>query len=166
MHQKQYNFSPVIRREIERELDEMLAKDVVEPSHSPWCSPVLIVKKPNGENRLCLDSRQLNKVTKRDTYPLPRVSNILDNLKNAKFLSTIDLKSAFWQISLDEASKEKTAFAVPGRGLFHFKVMPFGLVNASQTQQRLMDILFHALEGRVWAYLDDIVICSASFGEP
>lgn len=165
IHQKQYNFSPVIRREIERELDEMLAKDVVEPSHSPWCSPVLIVKKPNGENRLCLDSRQLNKVTKRDTYPLPRVSNILDNLKNAKFLSTIDLKSAFWQISLDEASKEKTAFAVPGRGLFHFKVMPFGLVNASQTQQRLMDILFHALEGRVWAYLDDIVICSASFEE-
>lgn len=165
IHQKQYNFSPIVKQAIEKELDEMLATDVVEPSCSPWCSPVLIVKKPNGENRLCLDSRQLNKVTKRDTYPLPRVANILDNLRNAKFLSTIDLKSAFWQIQLEQGSKEKTAFAVPGRGLFHFKVMPFGLVNASQTQQRLMDILFHAEDDKVWAYLDDIVICSATFEE-
>ncbi|KAG6438737.1 hypothetical protein O3G_MSEX000180 [Manduca sexta] len=165
VHLKQYNFSPVIRKEIEKELDEMLDKDVVEPSYSPWCSPLVMVRKPNGGNRLCLDSRQLNKVTKRDTYPLPRVSSILDNLRNAKFLSTIDLKSAFWQIELEENSKEKTAFAVPGRGLFQFKVMPFGLVNASQSQQRLMDILFHALEGKVWAYLDDIIVCSENFDE-
>lgn len=165
IYQKQYNFSPVIRKEIERELDDMLEKDVVEPSHSPWCSPIVLVKKANGSNRLCLDSRQLNKVTKRDTYPLPRVSAIIDNLRNARFLSTIDLKSAFWQIELEEASKEKTAFAVPGRGLFHFKVMPFGLINASQSQQRLMDILFHVLEGKVWSYLDDIVVCSNTFDE-
>lgn len=164
-YQKQYQFSPVVKKEIEQELDDMLEKDVVEPSYSPWCSPIVIVKKQNGSNRLCLDSRQLNKVTKRDTYPLPRVSSILDNLRNAKYLSTIDLKSAFWQIQLEKSSKEKTAFAVPGRGLFHFKVMPFGLVNASQSQQRLMDILFHALEGKVWAYLDDIVVCSETFDE-
>lgn len=165
IYQKQYNFSPIIRKEIERELDDMIEKDVVETSYSAWCSPVLIVKKPNGDNRLCLDSRQLNKVTKRDTYPLPRVSSILDNLRNARYLTTIDLKSAFWQIELDDCSKEKTAFAVPGRGLFHFKVMPFGLVNASQSQQRLMDILFHSLDGKVWAYLDDIVVCSENFEE-
>lgn len=165
VHQKQYNFSPVIKAEITKELDKMLRNDVVEPSHSAWCSPVLLVKKPNGDNRLCLDSRQLNKVTKRDTYSLPRVTTVIDNLRNAKFLTTIDLNSAFWQIPLDESSKEKTAFAVPGRGLFHFKVMPFGLVNASQTQQRLMDILFHSNDDKVWAYLDDIVICSATFEE-
>jgi hypothetical protein len=165
VHQKQYNFSPVVKAEIEKEVDKMLADDVIEPSYSSWCSPVLIVKKPNGENRLCLDSRQLNRVTKRDTYPLPRVSNIIDNLRNARFLSTIDLKSAFWQIPLDDTSKEKTAFALPGKGLFHFKVTPFGLVNASQTQQRLMDILFHSSEDKVWAYLDDIVICSSTFDE-
>lgn len=165
IHQRQYNFSPVIKKAIEKELDEMLAMDVVEPSHSSWCSPVLIVKKPNGDNRLCLDSRLLNRVTKRDTYPLPRVSNIIDNLRNARFLSTIDLKSAFWQIPLEEESKQKTAFAIAGRGLFHFKVMPFGLINASQTQQRLMDVLFHAEEDKVWAYLDDIVICSTTFEE-
>ncbi|CAH0726940.1 unnamed protein product, partial [Brenthis ino] len=138
IYQKQYNFSPVIKKQIERELDDMLSKDVVEPSHSPWCSPIVLVKKADGTNRLCLDSRQLNKVTKRDTYPLPR---------------------------LEDSSKEKTAFAVPGRGLFHFKVMPFGLVNASQTQQRLMDMLFHVLDGKVWAYLDDIVVCSETFDE-
>lgn len=165
VRQKQYNFSPVIREQIEKELDEMLEKDVVEPSYSAWCSPVLIVKKPNGENRLCLDSRQLNKVTKRDTYPLPRVSAIIDNLKNARFLSTIDLKSAFWQLPLDIDSKEKTAFAVTGRGLFQFKVMPFGLVNASQSQQRLMDILFQSHEDKIWAYLDDIIVCSETFEE-
>lgn len=165
IYQKQYNFSPVIKKEIEKELDDMIAKDVVEPSRSPWCSPIVLVKKPNGSNRLCLDSRQLNKVTKRDTYPLPRVSSILDNLRNSKFLTTLDLKTAFWQIELIDTCKEKTAFAVPGRGLFHFKVMPFGLVNASQTQQRFMDILFHALDGKVWAYQDDIVICSETFLE-
>ncbi|KAG6438878.1 hypothetical protein O3G_MSEX000297, partial [Manduca sexta] len=165
VHQKQYNFSPVIKKQIEKELDDMLQKDVVEPSYSAWCSPILIVKKSNGDNRLCLDSRQLNKITKRDTYPLPRVSAIIDNLKNARFLSTIDLKSAFWQIPLDDASKEKTAFAVAGRGLFQFKVTPFGLVNASQSQQRLMDILFQSHEDKIWAYLDDIIVCSESFEE-
>lgn len=165
VHQKQYNYSPVVKAEISKELDKMLRDDVVEPSHSAWCSPVLLVKKPNGDNRLCLDSRQLNRVTKRDTYPLPRVSTVIDNLRNAKFLTTIDLNSAFWQIPLEDNSKEKTAFAVPGRGLFHFKVMPFGLVNASQTQQRLMDILFHSDEDKVWAYLDDIVICSSTWEE-
>lgn len=165
VYQKQYNFSPAIKKQIEKEIDDMLRNDVIEPSISPWCSPVLLVKKPNGDNRLCLDSRQLNKVTKRDTYPLPRVTTIIDNLRSARYLSTLDLKSAFWQIPLEENSKEKTTFAVPGRGLFQFKVMPFGLVNASQTQQRLMDILFQAHEARVWAYLDDIVICTSTFEE-
>ncbi|CAF4911589.1 unnamed protein product [Pieris macdunnoughi] len=165
IYQKQYNFSPIIRKQIETELDEMLAKDVVEPSYSPWCSPIVLVKKPNGTNRLCLDSRHVNKVTKRDTYPLPRVTMILDNLRNSRYLSTFDLRTAFWQIELEDSSKEKTAFAVPGRGLFQFKVMPFGLVNASQTQQRLMDILFHELDGKVWAYQDDIVISSETFDE-
>lgn len=165
IYQKQYPYSPAIKKQIEEELDEMLRKDVVEPSYSPWCSPIVMVPKSSGSKRLCLDSRQLNKVTKRDTYPLPRVSAVIDNLRNAKFLSTIDLKSAFWQIPLEETSKEKTAFAVPGRGLFHFKVMPFGLVNASQSQQRLMDMLFQSKDEKVWAYLDDIVICSSTLDE-
>lgn len=89
--QKPYCFSPAIKKQLETELDDMLSKDVVEPSYSPWCSPVVLVKKPSGDNRLCLDSRQLNKLTKRDTYPLPRVTSIIDNLRSAKFLTTLDL---------------------------------------------------------------------------
>lgn len=164
VNQRQYPFSPHIMKELEAEIDEMLENDVIEPSYSSWRSPVLLVKKSSGKNRLCLDSRQLNRLTKKDSYPLPRVTTILDNLKNAQFLSTLDLKSAFWQIPLDEASKEKTAFGVAGKGLFQFKVMPFGLSNASQTQQRLMDKLFPPEdEGKIFTYLDDIVVCNRTF---
>lgn len=162
--QRQYPFAPPIMREIEKEIQDMLDMGVIEPSYSSWRSPVLIVKKATGKNRLCLDSRQLNKITKKDSYPLPRVTTILDSLRNAKYLSTIDLRSAFWQIPLDESSKEKTAFGLAGKGLYQFKVMPFGLVNASQTQQRLMDRLFPPeFEGQIFSYLDDIVISNDSF---
>lgn len=162
--QRQYPFAPPIMKELEDEIQDMLRNDVIELSHSAWRSPVLLVKKASGKNRLCLDSRQLNKITKRDSYPLPRVSTIIDGLKNARFLSTIDLRSAFWQTPLEESSKEKTAFGLAGKGLYQFKVMPFGLCNASQTQQRLMDRLFSPkFEGGIFAYLDDIVICNNSF---
>lgn len=161
---RQYPFAPPIMAELEKEIQDMLDNDVIEPSFSSWRSPVLLVKKSSGKNRLCLDSRQLNKVTVKDSYPLPRVTTILDSLKNARFLSTIDLRSAFWQIPLEEASKEKTAFGLAGKGLYQFKVMPFGLSNASQTQQRLMDRLFTTeFESRIFTYLDDIVICDDSF---
>lgn len=164
--QRQYPFAPPIMRQLEAEIEDMLCKDIIEPSHSSWRSPVLLVKKASGENRLCLDSRQLNKVTKKDSYPLPRVSVILDSLKNARYLSTIDLRSAFWQIPLSAESKEKTAFGLAGKGLYQFKVMPFGLNNASQTQQRLMDRLFPPEhEGKIFAYLDDIVLCHSDFDE-
>jgi transposase InsO family protein len=163
---RQYPFSPHIMNELDKELEEMLKLGVIEPSYSSWRSPVLLVKKATGKNRLCLDSRQLNKLTKKDSYPLPRVSTILDSLKNAHYLSTLDLKSAFWQIPLENSSKEKTAFGLPGKGLFQFKVMPFGLVNASQTQQRLMDKLFPPeFEGKVFTYLDDIVVSTQTFNE-
>jgi Reverse transcriptase (RNA-dependent DNA polymerase). len=87
-------------------------------------------------------------------------------LRDAKFISSIDLRKAFWQISLDESSREKTAFSVPGRGLFHFTVMPFGLCNSAQTQQRLVDALFGPeFEPKIFAYLDDIIITSSTFEE-
>lgn len=98
--------------------------------------------KSGGDFRLCLDLRFLNAQVRKDSYPLPRVDDCITTLKNAKFLSTIDLKNAFWQIPLTESSKEKTAFSVPFRGLFHFNVLPFGLCNAAQIQQRLMDNIF------------------------
>lgn len=164
--QKQYLMSPFMLGHLNKELDKMLKLGVVEASHSDWCSPVLLVKKNSGEYRFCFDGRKLNSVTKRDSYPLPHVDRILNMLRDSKFISTIDLKSAFWQIPLDDSSKEKTAFAVPGRGLFHFCVLPFGLSNSALVQQRLMDkILGPEMEPKVFVYLDDIIITSSTFEE-
>lgn len=163
---RQYPFSPYMLDILNKELDSMLELDVVEPSHSSWNSPVLLVRKKTGEYRFCFDGRRLNSVTKTDAYPLPRVDTILSMLRDAKYMSSIDLRKAFWQIPLDEDSKEKTAFSVPGRGLFHFKVVPFGFVNSAQCQQRLMDAVFGPkLEPKVFCYLDDIIVTSSSFEE-
>lgn len=162
--QRQYLMSPYMLDHLNEELDRMIELEVVEPSMSEWSSPVLLVKKSNGEFRFCFDGSKLNSVTKRDSYPLPHVDRILNMLKGAKFISSVDLRSAFWQIPLDETSKEKTAFAIPGRGLFHFTVLPFGLSNAAQTQQRLMDAVFGPkLEPNIFVYLDDIIIISSTF---
>lgn len=147
-----------------KELDQMLEDGVVVPSNSPWSSPVVLVKKPDGSHRFCVDYRQLNKITKRDAYPLPYVSDTLDKLKGAKYLSTIDIKSTYWQGPLEKSSREKTAFTVPGRGLFHFVRMPFGLHNAPAMWQRLIDnILKPDLAPYVLVYLDDIIIITPNF---
>lgn len=162
--QRYYVMSPDKLRELNRQLDEMIEMDVVEPSSSPWNNPITMAPKANGEMRFCLDSRKLNEVSKHDAYPLPYINNILDQLRDACFLSSIDLKSAFWQIPLTPSSKEKTAFTVPSRGLFQFKVMCFGLTSAPATQQRLMDKLFGPeFGGRVFIYLDDIVVVNKTF---
>ena len=100
------------------------------------------IKKSNGEYRFCFDGRALNETTRHDSYPLPHIDRILNNLRNAKFISSIDLRKAFWQIPLDSSSKEKTALSIIGKGQFQFTVMPFGLCNSAQTQQRLVDSLF------------------------
>lgn len=166
---KQYPLSPEKRAILSSELDRMLALDVVTPCESPWNNPALLVKKSNGDWRFCLDCRKLNAVTKGDSYSIPYIPQILDSLKEAKYLTSIDLSSSFWQIPLNKSSQEKTAFTVPGRGLFMFKVMPFGLCGAPARQQRLMDQLIdHNLtsdieNGLAFCYIDDIVICSSDF---
>lgn len=121
--QRYYYMSPERLKELNSQVDEMIELDVIEKSSSPWNSPVTMAPKSNGELRFCLDSRKLNEVSKHDAYPLPYIHSILDQLRDARYLSSIDLKAAFWQIPLSEDSKEKTAFTVPARGLFQFKVM-------------------------------------------
>lgn len=166
IRQRYYRMSPEKQRIVAEQVDEMLALDVIEPCESPWSSPVLVVGKKDGKPRFCLDSRKLNAVTKKDAYKLPYVSEILDNLKDARYLSSIDLSKAFWQILIDERDREKTAFYVPGRGTFMFKVTAFGLTNAPATQQRLVDLLFGPeFELKVFAYLDDVIIISKTFEE-
>lgn len=166
IRQRYYRMSPVKQRIITEQVDEMLAMDVVEYCESPWSSPVLVVGKKDGKPRFCLDSRKLNSITKKDAYNLPYVSEILDNLKESRYMSSIDLSKAFWQIPIYESDQEKTAFFVPGRGSLKFKVTAFGLSNAPATQQRLVDMLFGPeFELRVFCYLDDIIIISKSFEE-
>lgn len=166
IRQRYYRMSPEKQRILTEEVDEMLKLDVVEFCESEWSSPVLIVYKKNGQPRFCLDSRKLNSVTKKDAYSLPYISEILDNLRDAKYMSSIDLSKAFWQIPIAEKDRDKTAFYVPGRGTLRFKTTAFGLTNAPATQQRLVDKLFGSnLDLKAFCYLDDIVTISSSFEE-
>lgn len=125
-----------------------------------------MVKKPNGKYRFCLDFRRVNGVSKKDAYPLPNMNGILDKLRSARYISTIDLSQAYFQIPLAKESREITAFSVPGKGLYHFTRMPYGLTGAPATFQRLLDRLIGPeMEPHVFAYLDDIVIVTPTFEE-
>lgn len=164
IRQRQYPLSPTMQSHLNKLVDELLKDDVIEASISPWTSPVLLTSKKDGSYRLCFDGRKLNEVTVKDSYPLPRIDSILQKVGNAKYLTSLDLTSAFWNIFLEESSRPKTAFQVFGRGLFHFKRMPFGLVNAASSMQKLMDkVLGPELDPYVFCYLDDIVIMSNTF---
>lgn len=162
--QRYYPVSHVVQQHIDSELQKMIDLGIVEESRSPWSSPILLVRKKEGGYRFCVDYRKLNKVTKPDAYPLHFVSAILDNLKGAKYLSSIDIKSAYWQIPMKESSKEYTAFTIPNRGLYQFKRVPFGLKNAPAAWQRFIDrVIGPDLEPYAFVYLDDIIIISDSF---
>ena len=113
--------------EIARQLKDMQENGVIQASKSPWSSPVVLVQKNDGSLRFCVDYRELNSVTKPDTFPLPRVDDFLNQLGRAKYFSTLDLASGFWQIRMHPQSQEKTAFSTP-QGLYEFRVMPFGLL--------------------------------------
>lgn len=162
--QRYYPVSPSLKKIMDEELDKMLELGVVVPSNSAWSSPVVLVDKPDGSKRFCVNFRKVNAVTKRDAYPLPQVTTILDRLRDAKFLTSLDVKSAYWQIPMAADSREKTAFTVPGRGLYEFTAMPFGLHNAAATWQRFIDrIIGVDLEPHVFCYLDDIVVVTQDF---
>jgi hypothetical protein len=142
----------------------MLKENIIEPSQSPWSSPVCLVLKKDGDYRFCVDYRKLNSVTKPDAYQLPYISSILDQLRDCHYMRSIDIKSAFWQVEVAPDSREYTAFTVPGRGLYQFRRMPFGLINSPATWQHIMDnIIGAALEPHVFVYLDDIIIISRDF---
>ncbi|KAI8480272.1 hypothetical protein Bbelb_419750 [Branchiostoma belcheri] len=151
--------------EIHRQVDAMLADDVIEPSQSPWASPVVLARKKDGSFRFCVDYRKLNQATVKDAHPLPRTDVVLDALAGSAFFTTLDLTSGYWQVNIDPDDREKTAFTT-GRGLYQFKVMPFGLTNAPSTFQRLMELLLAGLDWQTClAYLDDIIVFSRTFQE-
>ena len=151
----------MVRQIVEEEIQKMLDKGVIEPGGGPWASPIVLVKKKSGEWRFCIDYRKLNEVTKKDAYPLPRIDDTLDMLSGAKYFSTLDLASGYWQVAMDESDREKTAVCTH-QGLYQFKRMPFGLCNAPSTFERLMDVVLKGLVGlRCLVYLDDVIV----FGE-
>jgi hypothetical protein len=135
-----------------------LEKGLIEPSDSPWASPVVLVTKKDGKKRLCLDYRRLNEVSVKDAYPLPRIDDSLDALGEAKYFSTLDLASGYWQVELDSDAREKSVF-VTTSGLYAWNVLPFGLCNAPSTFERLMDSVLAGLRWEtLLVYLDDVVV--------
>ena len=116
-----YRVSPSQRQEIDKHVREMLDKNVIKPSTSPWASPILLVKKPNGTNRFCIDFRGVNKITTKDSHPLPRIDDTLDALHGAKYFTTLDMLSGYWQVELTEEAKPKTAF-ITHQGLYECEV--------------------------------------------
>ena len=130
---------PAARREEERQLvEDMLAIGIIQESNSAWSSLTVLVKKKDGTTRFCIDYRRLNQVTKVDAYPLPHIEDSLNTLGGARIFCSLDLASRYWQVEMDAADREKTAFVTQG-GLYEFRVMPFGLVNAPATFERLME---------------------------
>lgn len=162
--QRYHGVSPAIELKMYAEVDRMIQLGVVEKSNSAWNSPVTCVSKANGKTRLCLDARKVNAATVKDAYPMPLIDSILSRLNETRYISSIDLKDAFWQIELEESSKEKTAFTIPGRPLYQFTRMPFGLCNAAQTMCRLMDLTIPSeLRDIVFVYIDDLLIVAPDF---
>ena len=153
-------------QEIEKvHIKQMLENGIIRKSKSPWAAPVVMVPKPDGTIRFCVNYTALNSVTKPDRYPLPRIDETIDKLKGMKYLSTLDLASGFWQVAMDEKDREKTAF-ISTVGLYEFNVMPFGLCNSPATFQRMMDEVCEGLNWRVGSdYIDDIIIGSLTFEE-
>jgi hypothetical protein len=128
-------------------INEMLAAGVIERSESEYCSPVVLVKKKDGTVRFCTDYRRLNALTKDEAAPLPRIQEVLRDFGTAQVFSSIDLKSGYWQIPMDPASKHLTAYATPDGATYQYRVMPFGLTNAPATFQKLMTCVLSGLIG-------------------
>ncbi|GET61785.1 retroviral-like aspartic protease 1 [Rhizophagus irregularis DAOM 181602=DAOM 197198] len=165
INQKAYRESTENREIIKREIDKMLKEEIIQESCSPWSSPVVIVNKKTGDKRFCIDFRKINQMTITDAYPLPRIDDLLEKFRVAKWFTTIDLASGYWQIEMKEEDKEKTAF-ICSQGLYEFNVMPFGLKNALAIFQRTMNKIFKEyLDKFMNVYIDDIIIYSKNWNE-
>lgn len=143
------------------EIDSMLAAGIVVPSTSEWSSPIVVVKKKDGGIRLCVDYRAVNDITIKDSFPLPKINDLLENLYGAAFFASMDLQKGFHQIEMAPESCCKTAFAVPW-GLYEYRVMPFGVCNGPSTFQRLVTMaLGDTMFTDCLAYIDDILVYAA-----
>lgn len=155
-----YRMAPVELKELKIQLQELLDKGFIRPSTSPWGAPVLFVKKKDGTMRLCIDYRELNKLTIKNKYPLPRIDDLFDQLQGAQVFSKIDLRSGYHQLKVKAEDVEKTAFR-SRYGPFEFLVMPFGVTNAPAAFMDLMNRVFkNYLDEFVIVFIDDILVYS------
>ncbi|BBN68979.1 transposable element gene [Prunus dulcis] len=160
--QAPYRMAPAELKELKVQLQELVDKGFIRPSFSPWGAPVLFVKKKDGTMRLCIDYRQLNKVTVRNKYPLPRIDDLFDQLRGAKVFSKIDLRSGYHQLRIKEEDVPKTDFRTR-YGHYEFLVMPFRLTNAPAAFMDLMNRVFRRyLDRFVIIFIDDILVYSKS----
>lgn len=147
----------------QEKIEEMLRAGIIEPSNSPWAAPVVLVQKKDGTWRFCVDFRRLNDITRKDSYPLPRIDDALDYIFGSFWFSSLDLRSGYWQVELTPEARPKTAFSI-GQGLWKFKVMPFGLCNAPATFEWLIErVLVDIPRTRCVVYLDDLLAHAADF---
>ena len=179
--QKCYPVSRKIEQEMHRQVDDLLAKGVIVPSSSAWASPVVMVKKPphpeskeggsSSENsepqyRMCIDYRKINQVSRGDAFPVPNMESLLNRLEGARFLSTLDLSSAFHQIPVAKECRHITAFIVPGKGIYEWARMPFGLKNSTATFQRAISkVITPDMATNTLVYVDDVVIWSDTWSD-
>nr|XP_034325279.1 uncharacterized protein LOC105323550 isoform X4 [Crassostrea gigas] len=160
---KPYPLPFTSRETVCEEVRRMLETGIIEPSTSPYTSPIVIVKKKDGSNRFCIDFRAINRITVFDAETIPCADDIFVQLAGSKYVSKFDLCKGYWQLPLEETSKCITAFQTP-LGLFQFKVMPFGLVNASASFSRLMRKLLEGMQF-IDNFIDDVIIYTKSFQE-
>ncbi|KAK2395373.1 putative mitochondrial protein [Trifolium repens] len=157
-----YRMAPAELVELKSQIEDLLEKGFIRPSVSPWGAPVLLVKKKDGKSRLCVDYRKLNKVTVKNRYPLPRIDDLMDQLRGALVFSKIDLKSGYHQIRVRDEDVQKTAFRTR-YGHYEFLVMPFGVTNAPAIFMAYMNRIFHSfLDKFVVVFIDDILVYSKS----
>ena len=160
-----YRMAPAELRELKAQLEELLSKGFIQPSISPWGAPVLFVKKKDGSLLLCIDYKQLNRVTIHNQYPLPRINELIDQLQGSQVYSKIDLRSGYHQLRVQESDVPKTAFRTRYRH-YEFLMMPFGLTNAPAAFMDLMNRVFQPyLDRFAIIFIDDILVYSSSSEE-
>ena len=152
--------------EVRAHLEQLASSGIIRESHSPWASNVVLVRKRDGSLRMCVDYRQLNKRTIRDSYALPRTEELLDTLSGSKYFTVLDMKSGNHQVELQEEHKCRTAFTVGPLGFWEFNRLPFGLCNAPASYQRFMEQCLGDLSMKICCiYLDDLIIFSDTLEE-
>ena len=156
-----HRIAPPLVDEVCQHIQEMLDGGAIQPSQSPWCNAVVLMRKKDGSLRFCIDFRRLNARTKKDAYPLPCMQETMESMVGARHFSCMDLKSGFWQVQMDEESRQYTAFMVGSMGMYEFLRMPYGLCNAPATFQHLMQNCLGELNlTYALIYLDDVIIYS------